>query len=155
MIEITPELWAIEVPNYIAFVSIFIDENNLLDSWNPHYKGGCQLPEGKWKLIGSIDADEMDFYPNRLIIENWDYSQYLNYAREVPINKPLTSEDLFRLWLASKNLHWVNPLGKVEPQITDPDISSQYYSAQLHEAYKWQQAEKAIIKGKLVIIQKM
>lgn len=147
MTELTPKLFAIEVPNHIASESIFIDENNLLDSWNPHYKGGCQLPEGQWKLIGTIDKDGMDFDCKTFVhwfateIGNIYYKDYRINVNGYPFSNPA---DAFRSLLASKNLHWENPICKSFPK-----------GAEIATKYEWEKCENALIKGKLVIIEKL
>jgi hypothetical protein len=144
MIQITSTIWTIEVPIDAENVSILFGEAISFETQvdetercRTGYIEQLSLPIGQWQLIGTIwnDGDDLLPYPFN---DSKDFQQ---------------AKRKFRSLLASKNLHWVNPFGEApEPMNYSQCGDNPIYKKDLAN---WQQAENALIKGKLAIIKKI
>jgi len=139
MTQLNSTLWTIEVPIDAENVSILFGEAISFETQvdetercRTGYIEHLSLPQGQWQLIGTIwkDGDDLLPYPFN---DSKDFQQ---------------AKRKFRSLLASKNLHWVNPLPY-------PNVDACNIEYGIKELYKWQAAENALIKGKLAIIKKI
>lgn len=114
-----------------------------------------EFTEDKFKLIGIIDADTIDF----------DCEPYVDYSGKEGNIKyyKLHGTDKFtkkaseslRSLLNSKGARWVNPYTNPMPPFQDSIMDEG-----LHERYKeklkqWQAAEQSLIKGKGVVLERI
>lgn len=164
--QLLPTIYAIRVP--VEARRLFISHLNYLCA---EYKDkGYSWKEilideplgGKWRIIGTVSADTIDF-------DCEPYVEYndLHYSREKSQIMPLfkcyegkysattNKDESFRSLLNSKGARWVNPYPK-------PIAPFQYSIMEegLHERYKeklsqWQAAEQFLIKGKLVVLERI
>lgn len=150
MTELTPKLFAIEVPIEAEDVRIHNDPVGICLPSISYLKNSnfCidKLPKGQWKIIGLIDKDGMDFS----VSENFIPELILASKSGNLLDTKEKREQVVRSLLASKGQHWVNPLGE-RPNMADYDNQSLGYL----DLAAWQAAENALIKGKLIIVEKL
>jgi len=122
------------------------------------------LPEnrGGYALLGTVTEKDIDFDPSVYLKKGGlgtykDYTYISKGLDEVGMLDALlemkfkTASESFYSLLNANKLLFLNPAGEKEPEITEPNIASQYYMCQLTENYTWTQYQKNLVKKLLIL----
>lgn len=152
MIQITENLSVVVVPEHAIRITLYKsdDRNIFVLRWIDDILNVIDMPDGDYKILGTITASEIDFE----IDEDWvDWHErqgfetrwydFTNHNSWLP-----TIEQSFRSLLTSKGVYWENPYER--PNVED-DEDNAMARVLLNQ---WQQAEqqKLQLNQKLIAI---
>jgi len=132
----------------------YLDKNNIpkgakgdlcyLTEQNVWHIGNVILPDGKFKILGTVIKDKIEFdvepYVDKL--NGGSYADYEHGGNALKIRN-LNKEESFYSLLAANGLYFENPMDAWYTYTTKEDCD------------KWQSLEDNIITGKLLILEKL
>ncbi len=157
------DLIAVEVPKDANYTT----HNNRLEFISQEKGIGCiflsQTTKDKFRSLGEVTADSISF-------DVEDYIDYDVIADLMPVFRNYITKDLdifnlseeqsFRSLLQSNGLYFVNLIEKPKKYVPISSNPTEELRINAEECYsndlaEWQESERKVIKGKLVILKKL
>jgi len=159
------KLYCVEVPSDATEIQTWNHgigfKTNMLDRKPDDTNGFYHIETGlfkmkDFKILGEVDADTIYF----------DVEPYLEYDKY--LNKPINyiqidmvfkdKNESFRSLLQSKLIYFENPMGKLEICCSGRDCGCMGMPtniSSMEELEEWEEFENKVIKGKLIILDKL
>lgn len=114
-----------------------------------------QIDKEFYEILGTITSDIISFDPAPYLeskvvnfVGRGKALMYRDYMNDEETFLHSETESFYSL-LNSCGYYWVNPMGK-EPELTHPDIGSQYYACELDAHFRWQSFEDNLVTNILL-----
>lgn len=160
MIHLIRNLYSVEVPSdakKLIKIKYDFNGNYMLESICDKFK--LKIPFD-FKILGEVSKDEISFdvEPYVEIFNKGLAKRYVDYMRKWLLYR--TPKESFRSLLQSKGIYFENPIQK--PDVTclrNEEGFCQCGEESVRDCrdlkWKWQESQKKVIKGKLIILEKL
>jgi hypothetical protein len=125
---------------------------------NIYHTGNVIMPEGKYKIVGEVTKDNIGFDVEPYV-DKYNNGAYRDYKDNYPFypdfNTPnicLTNEESFYSLLAANGLYFENPLDWEKKAYLFKGSENSWGQNDLD---RWQSFEDKLIKGKLLILERI
>lgn len=150
-------LYSVEVPSDAR--SIELTENNTCLFFKSNGGGlDFSLTEqrDRFRFVGEVNKNELTFDPVKYVkaYGNDMYLDLYGYEESTFKNR---KEQFFKL-LQSKGIYFENPMGKLENCCSGRDcgcMGMPINISSMEELQEWEESENKVIKGKLIILEKL